>query len=73
MFLSYAHSNAIRHCSHQIDQVEQALDKTLSDLGLEYLDLYLMHWPVTSSSGRNYIDYVDVGLPVLLNPCPTLI
>lgn len=47
--------------SHQTDQVEQGLDKTLSDLGLEYLDLYLMHWPVASSRGGNYIDYVDVG------------
>ena len=47
--------------SHQTNQVEQALDTTLSDLGLEYLDLYLMHWPVASSGGKNYIDYVDVG------------
>lgn len=53
--------------SHQTDQVEQALDKTLDDLGLEYLDLYLMHWPVTSSGGRNYIDYVDVGHNVPLH------
>ena len=51
-----------RNISHQSNQVEQALDKTLSDLGLEYLDLYLMHWPVASSGGKNYIDYVDVGL-----------
>ena len=52
-------------CSHQADQVEQGLDKTLHDLGLEYLDLYLMHWPVASSGGKNYIDYVDVGPNVL--------
>ena len=51
--------------SHQFDQVEDALDKTLSDLSLEYLDLYLMHWPVASSSGRNYIDYVDVSHSIL--------
>lgn len=47
---------------HQTDQVEQGLDKTLSDLGLEYLDLYLMHWPVTSSGGKNYINFLDTWL-----------
>ena len=30
---------------HEPEKVEAALDESLRDLGLEYCDLYLMHWP----------------------------
>ncbi|KAE8444919.1 hypothetical protein EG329_014046 [Mollisiaceae sp. DMI_Dod_QoI] len=40
------------------DAVEAGLNQTLKDLGLEYLDLYLMHWPVGSPSKKNQLDYV---------------
>lgn len=67
-FSLHTHANTTYSCSHQPGQVEQGLDKTLSDLGLQYLDLYLMHWPVASSGGKNYIDYVDVGHNIFPTP-----
>jgi len=45
--------------SHDPSKVEEAIDNTLSDLGLDHLDLYLMHWPVASTKSGNKIDFVD--------------
>ncbi|KAJ5986014.1 hypothetical protein N7522_013210 [Penicillium canescens] len=57
---------------HHPDDVEQALQMSLDDLGLDYLDLFLMHWPVAFKRGDDLfpsdkdgnlitddIDYVD--------------
>ncbi len=37
--------------AHREQQVQPALEKTLADLRLDYLDLYLMHWPVAVKEG----------------------
>jgi len=37
--------------SHDYDDVEPALEDTLEELQLDYLDLYMVHWPVAQKSG----------------------
>jgi alcohol dehydrogenase (NADP+) len=57
---------------HHPDDVAQALQDSLNDLGLDYVDLFLMHWPVAWKRGDELfpkkndkaavidVDYVDV-------------
>lgn len=39
--------------SHEPADVEPALDASLKDLGMDYVDLYLMHWPSAFKSGES--------------------
>lgn len=55
--------------SHRHEDVKPALEKSLSDLRLDQLDLYLVHWPIAFKPGigfathrEEYYTYQDVPL-----------
>jgi alcohol dehydrogenase (NADP+) len=55
--------------SHRLEDVKPALEKSLNDLRLDYLDLYLVHWPVAFKPGvdfatqrEEFYTYQDVPL-----------
>ncbi len=55
--------------SHRVEDVKKAIQQTLDALKLEYLDLYLIHWPISFKYGvgfaenrEDYYTYSDVPL-----------
>ena len=43
-----------------------ALQQSLDDLGMDYVDLFLIHWPVAWKRGEELFPVED-GKPVMLN------
>lgn len=39
---------------HRPEQVSKAMDQSLADLGMDYVDLYLMHWPIAFKPGHAF-------------------
>ena len=45
------------------DDIEPSIRQSLKDLGLDYLDLYLIHWPHAKARGDDGFPMNEDGTP----------
>lgn len=55
----YGQCDLCRNGDHAPDDIVPACQLTLKNLQLEYLDLYLMHWPLAQKKGVKLADLTD--------------
>jgi 2,5-diketo-D-gluconate reductase A len=48
-------TSKLSNASHRPDDARRAFDATLTDLGFDYIDLFLVHWPLPSLYGGDYV------------------
>lgn len=55
---------------HRPEHVEMACRDTLKKLGTDYLDMYLMHYPVCPDTFDSYASVADRGSGSMADPLP---
>ncbi|KAM0327070.1 hypothetical protein ACHAQA_006195 [Verticillium albo-atrum] len=58
--------------NHAPEDVEAGVNKTLQDLGTDYLDLFLMHWPVAFKNTGKWFPLEDDGIFALADIDPSV-
>jgi diketogulonate reductase-like aldo/keto reductase len=63
-------TSKLANTHHKAEDVEEAVDESLGDLGTDYLDLYLIHWPISfrkpsEKKLRQPINPADGGVHVI--------
>ncbi|UTT89614.1 hypothetical protein NDA17_006633 [Ustilago hordei] len=53
--------------AHRPENVQAAYEETLNELGLDYLDLYLIHWPVAFVPGKDLVPKTEDGKQALID------
>ena len=48
-------TSKLNNSFHEPDDARRAFDTTLSDLGFDYVDLFLIHWPLPTRYGGDYV------------------